>query len=89
MPKLRQFANSVLYVVGILSKVHQSFPQHVRNESIKMLEFMYNVFRYVSCVAAFLCNTILVYYVQYRILCRVTSFALKIQKKGCYSYYGK
>lgn len=46
-----------------------------------MLEFMYNVFRYVSCVAAFLCNTILVYYVQYCILCRVTSFALKLQKK--------
>lgn len=54
-----------------------------------MLEFMYNVFRYVSCMAAFLCNTILVYYVQYCILCRVTSFAMKLQKKGCYSYYGK
>ena len=54
-----------------------------------MLEFVYNVFRYVSCMAAFLCNTILVYYVQHCVLCRVTSFAMKLQKKGCYSYnYG-
>lgn len=81
MPKLRQFANSVLYVVGILSKGASVISTTCKKRKY-LLEHMYNVFRYVSCVAAFLCNTILVYYVQYCILCRVTSFALKIQNKG-------
>ena len=72
MPKLRQFANSVLYVVGILSKGASVISTtYTRKESI---EFMYNVFRYVSCIAAFICNAILVYFVQYCILCKVTSF---------------
>lgn len=73
MPKLRQFANSVLYVFGILSKGASVISTTYTRKESTGIEFMYNVFRYVSCMAAFICNTILVYFVQYCILCKVTS----------------